>query len=70
MYAGGVAMSVKERKYIFDMAINEYGFTKVILVSAGTLVAAVTGAIVGFAVCVNVIPNKSENVDENEKESK
>lgn len=53
---GGAEMSVTERKAILEMAVDEYGFNKVVSVIAATI----SGALIGFTISMNVIPNKSK----------
>lgn len=60
--AGGVAMSVAEREHIFDMIISEYGLNKVTSIVAGTI----AGALIGFILCLNIIPNESKVNEEKE----
>lgn len=57
-------MYVSKGRDIFDMAIREYGFNKVVCVVAG----AIAGALIGFIICVNLIKNNPKKVEEYEYE--
>lgn len=62
VYIGGVAMSVTEKEHMFDMVGNEYGLNKTVSVVASSIV----GALVGFIISANMLPNNPKNVEEKE----